>query len=142
MKEMCRLMGKPTICICENEGADQLRGNREADQRLCFRAKRVVQSLYFLNAKFHASSCFLLLHRPVCVGPVRKPLCCVFPRGGSNVPAVRIDHGSGSLPVRHSTGQAIAFTSGKHVLEKYTRLNPTSTSKTGVCYFSYFCSKT
>ena len=34
---MSRLMGKPTICICENKGADQLRGNREADQRLCFR---------------------------------------------------------------------------------------------------------
>ena len=30
-------MGKPTICICENKGADQLCGNREADQRLCFR---------------------------------------------------------------------------------------------------------
>ena len=30
-------MGKPTICICENKGADQLRGKREADQRLCFR---------------------------------------------------------------------------------------------------------
>ena len=30
-------MGKPTICICENKDADQLRGNREADQRLCFR---------------------------------------------------------------------------------------------------------
>ena len=30
-------MGKPTICICENKGADQLGGNREADQCLCFR---------------------------------------------------------------------------------------------------------
>ena len=30
-------MGKPTICICENKDADQLRDNREADQRLCFR---------------------------------------------------------------------------------------------------------
>ena len=30
-------MGKPTICIGENKNADQLRGNREADQRLCFR---------------------------------------------------------------------------------------------------------
>ena len=29
--------GKTTICIGENKGADQLRGNREADQRLCFR---------------------------------------------------------------------------------------------------------
>ena len=30
-------MGKTTICIGENKDADQLRGNREADQRLCFR---------------------------------------------------------------------------------------------------------
>ena len=30
-------MGKPTICIGENKDADQLRGNREDDQRLCFR---------------------------------------------------------------------------------------------------------
>ena len=29
-------MRKPTFCICENKDADQLRGNREADQRLCF----------------------------------------------------------------------------------------------------------
>ena len=36
-QEMSRLMGKPTICIGENKGTDQLRGNREADQRLCFR---------------------------------------------------------------------------------------------------------
>ena len=35
--EMSRLVGTPTICIGENKGADQLRGNREADQRLCFR---------------------------------------------------------------------------------------------------------
>ena len=30
-------MRKPTICICENKDTDQLRGNREADQCLCFR---------------------------------------------------------------------------------------------------------
>ena len=34
---LSRLMGKPTICIGENKDADRLRGNREADQRLCFR---------------------------------------------------------------------------------------------------------
>ena len=28
---------KTAFCICENRDADQLRGNREADQRLCFR---------------------------------------------------------------------------------------------------------
>ena len=35
--QVSHLMGKPTICIGENKDADQLRGNREADQRLCFR---------------------------------------------------------------------------------------------------------
>ena len=35
--QLSPLMGKPTICIGENKDADQLRGNREADQRLCFR---------------------------------------------------------------------------------------------------------
>ena len=30
-------MRKPDFCICENKEADQLRGNREADQCLCFR---------------------------------------------------------------------------------------------------------
>ena len=30
-------MGKPTICLGENKGADQLRSYCEADQRLCFR---------------------------------------------------------------------------------------------------------
>ena len=34
---LSRPMGKHTICIGENKDADQLRGNREADQRLCFR---------------------------------------------------------------------------------------------------------
>ena len=36
-KQLNRHMGKPTICIVENKGADQLHGNCEADQRLCFR---------------------------------------------------------------------------------------------------------
>ena len=29
-------MRKLDFCICENKDVDQLRGNREADQRLCF----------------------------------------------------------------------------------------------------------
>ena len=33
---MSRVVRKPAFCICENKAADQLRGNREADQRLCF----------------------------------------------------------------------------------------------------------
>ena len=31
---LSRFMRKPTFCICENKDADQLCGNREADQRL------------------------------------------------------------------------------------------------------------
>ena len=34
---MSRVVRKPAFCICENKDAYQLRGNREADQRLCFR---------------------------------------------------------------------------------------------------------
>ena len=34
---LSRHLGKPTICLGENKEADQLRGNRKADQRLCFR---------------------------------------------------------------------------------------------------------
>ena len=30
-------MRKLAFCICKNRDADQLRGYREADQRLCFR---------------------------------------------------------------------------------------------------------
>ena len=34
---MSRIVRKPDYCLCENKGADQLRSNCEADQRLCFR---------------------------------------------------------------------------------------------------------
>ena len=34
---LSRVVRKPAFCICENKDADQLSGNREADQRLCFR---------------------------------------------------------------------------------------------------------
>ena len=35
--QMSCVVRKLSFCICENKDADQLRGNREADQRLCFR---------------------------------------------------------------------------------------------------------
>ena len=50
---MSRIMRKPTICICENKDADQLRGNREADQRLCF---RYLDSTIHLLPKYKISS--------------------------------------------------------------------------------------
>ena len=45
-------MRKPAFCICENEDADQLRGNREADQRLCFRC---IESTIPLLSKYEIS---------------------------------------------------------------------------------------
>ena len=75
-------MGKPTICIGENKGADQLRGNLEADQRVTAKlisafvfATPIVQFLLYLTPKFQASSLLLCLYSPVCVGPGRKPHC-------------------------------------------------------------------
>ena len=79
---MSRRMGKQTICIGENKDADQLRGYRayqlrgyrEADQRLCFRySDRTIPLL--LNPKFQGSSLLLRLYSLVCVEPVRKPNC-------------------------------------------------------------------
>ena len=46
-------MRKPPFRICENKDADQLRGNREADQRLCF---RYIDSTIHLLSKSEISS--------------------------------------------------------------------------------------
>ena len=46
---------------------------------------RIVQSLFFLNPKFQASSHLLWLYSPVCVGPGRKPRRPVFSERGSFV---------------------------------------------------------
>ena len=114
---LSRVVRKPDICICENKDADQLRGNREADQRLCFRYlivqsvrlnmteklftgtlnhnqnKKIVQSFYFLNPKFQASSHLLLLYSLVCIGPGRKHRRPVFSERGSFVIWVVSDFG-------------------------------------------------
>ena len=81
---MSHLVRKPTICIGENKGADQLRGNREADQRLCFRYS---DSTVPLLLKFEISS-----FQPASV-TVQPDLCrtclettlLVFLRGGTYI---------------------------------------------------------
>ena len=57
-------------------------------------ATQIVESLYFLNPKFQASSHLLWLYRLVCVGPGRKPLRPVFSQRGSYVslPLVRVQN--------------------------------------------------
>ena len=82
-QQMSRPMEKSTICIGENKDADQLRGNREADQRLCF---RYTDSTIPLLLKSEISS-FLLFSALVQAGLCRTCLetkLLVFPRGGSN----------------------------------------------------------
>ena len=81
---MSRLVGKPTICICENKGVDQLRGNREADQRLCFRySDSTISPL--LNSKISSFK-----PAPVAVQVGLCQICSettllVFLRGGSYI---------------------------------------------------------
>ena len=76
---------KPAFCICENKDADQLRGNREADQHLCFRYTDNTIPLLPKSEtpSFHASIHLLWLYSPVCVGPGRKPRRPVFSQRGS-----------------------------------------------------------
>ena len=49
---MSLITRKPDFCLCENKGADQLRSNCEADQRLCFRySVNTISLRTFLNPK-------------------------------------------------------------------------------------------
>ena len=50
--KMSRVVRKPAFCICENKDADQLGGNRKADQRLCF---RYIDSTISLLPKYEIS---------------------------------------------------------------------------------------
>ena len=77
-------MRKPDFCICENKDADQLRGNREADQRLCF---RYTDSTIPLLSKSEISSVYTysVAVQPGLCRPGRKPRKPVFSERGSNV---------------------------------------------------------
>ena len=59
-------MRKPDFCLGENKGADQLRRNREADQRHCFRysdstipllLKSEISSFYLFSELVQADLC-------------------------------------------------------------------------------------
>ena len=53
---MSPVIRKPAFCICKNKDADQLGGNREVDQRLCFCI--YAKSTYFLNLNFKSLAIF------------------------------------------------------------------------------------
>ena len=69
---MIHIMRKPAFCICENKDADQLCGNRTADQRLCF---RYIDSTIPLLPKSEFSKLQLSSEavQPVSVGPGWNP---------------------------------------------------------------------
>ena len=78
-------MGKPTICIGENKDADQLRGNREADQRLCFRYSDSTIPLLLKSENFELLTLFCactgrfvsdLFGNNIVDFPTRRLKCC------------------------------------------------------------------
>ena len=75
-------MGKPTICIGKNKDADQLRGNREADQRLCFRYSDSTIPL-LLRSEISSFLLFSVLVQPSLCRTCLESTLLVFPRGGS-----------------------------------------------------------
>ena len=76
------LMEKPTICIGENKDADQLRGNREADQRLCFRYLDCIIPL-LLKAEISSFQLFSVLVQAGLCRTCSETTLLVFLRGGS-----------------------------------------------------------
>ena len=55
---MSLVVRKPDFCICENKEADQLRGNREADQRLCFRYTADLGSITLKSNRLRLTNTF------------------------------------------------------------------------------------
>ena len=77
-------------------------------------ATRIVQSLYFLNPEFQASSHLLWLYSPVCVGPGLKPRRPVFSQRGSFIPRVCLIYSTQSkvtVVVTHLKMQRLYFVS-------------------------------
>ena len=75
-------MRKPTICICENKDADQLRGNREADQRLCFLYTDSTLLLLFKSEISSFQSASVTVQPDLC-RTCSETTLSVFSRGGS-----------------------------------------------------------
>ena len=75
-------MGKPTICIGKNKDADQLHGNREADQLLCFHYSDSTIPL-LLKSEISGIQLFSVLVQVGLCRTCSETTLFVFPRGGS-----------------------------------------------------------
>ena len=76
-------MGKPTICIGENKGADQLRSKCEADQRLCLRYTDSTTPLLSKSKISSLKPSFVTVQPGLC-RTLSEPKLLVFSRTGSN----------------------------------------------------------
>ena len=98
-------MRKPTFYICENKDADQLRGDREADQCLCF---RYIDSTIPLLSKSKISSLkpsFVAVQPGSCrIRSVTRTL--VFSRRGSFILALTQENLSLRFQTSYNTNQA------------------------------------
>ena len=79
-------MRKPTICICENKAADQLRSNCEADQRLCFRYTDSTLPL-LLKSEISGFQPASVTDQPDLCWTCSETTLLVFSRSGSNIDA-------------------------------------------------------
>ena len=74
--QFCNCMGcrtrNPTICICKTKTQISCAVTTELISAFVF-ATQIVQSLFFLNLKFQASSLLLWQHSMICVRPNQKP---------------------------------------------------------------------
>ena len=62
-KHKSHLRKKSAFCIRKNKIADQLRGNRAADQRLCL---RYIDSTISLLSNFEAKASFVVIQTSLC----------------------------------------------------------------------------
>ena len=74
-----RVVRKRFFLHMQKKDADQLRGDLEADQRLCF---RYIGRIIPLRLKSQVSSHLLWLYSPICVRPGRKTRRPVFSQRG------------------------------------------------------------
>ena len=79
--DMSLVMRKPAFCCTKTKAQISFAVTAKLISTFVF-ATCIVQSLYFLNTKFQASSQLLWLYSPVSVGSGRKPRRPVFPQRG------------------------------------------------------------
>ena len=89
--EVSRVMRKPVFAYAKTKTQISFAVTAKLISTFVF-ATQIVQSLYFLNTKFQASSHLVWLCSLVCVGPGRKPRRPVFSRGSSMIRVCTVCH--------------------------------------------------